>query len=41
MYLNIIKVVYDKLTVNIILNSKKLKISLKSGARMFILITLI
>jgi hypothetical protein len=33
-YFNIIKAVYDKLTVNIILNGEKLKLCpLKSGAR--------
>ena len=42
MYLNILKVMYDKPTVNIILNNKKLRaIPLKSGTRMFILTTLI
>jgi len=42
MYFNVIKVIYDKPTVNIILNSKKLRaIPLKLGARMFILTTLI
>jgi hypothetical protein len=34
MYLNILKAIYDKLTANIILNSKKLKsFPLKSGMR--------
>jgi hypothetical protein len=34
MYINIVKAIYDKTTVNIILNSEKLKpFSLKSGMR--------